>query len=285
MKTFFKTITLALLIISLPAGAWPSWHDAKEQVKKIAYYVTPGSYNPHTWFNDNYHKVTNGVYRSRTMSAASLAKHIDRDAINKILILRENGSNNTWRILEEAVAKAKNVEIITEILNAHVLPAKEKLERIHNVLKTCKENRQNILIHCVAGVDRTGQISALRLLMEGASLDEALKQQTPAYGHHEWLYPHCREAIKQLGQSVQEGKTLEQAIETEWKPFNPPSLPKRAFVAFKETVMHAIKNNPKTSMALGAGVVVGVAAAYAHKKGKLVPAMQTVKEKIFGKQA
>ncbi len=283
MKTFFKAITLASLLLSLPAAAWPSWNDAKEQVKKIAYYITPGSYNPHTWFNDNYHQVTEGVYRSRTMSPNSLAQHITQDNIKKILILREDGNNNYWRIAEQAVAKSKDVEVITHILNARVLPAKEKLQAIYNVLKTCKENGENILIHCVAGVDRTGQISALRLLMEGKSVEEALKQQTPAFGHHEWLYPHCREAIKQLGQSVQDGNTIEQAVNNvEWKPFTPPSLPKRAFAAFKESVKDAVKNNPKTTIALGAVAALGTTAAYMHAKGTLVPTYNAVKEKLFG---
>lgn len=40
MKSLFKSVTLVSLIISLPAIAFPSWNDAKNQCKKITSFVT-----------------------------------------------------------------------------------------------------------------------------------------------------------------------------------------------------------------------------------------------------
>jgi protein tyrosine/serine phosphatase len=286
MKSLFKAITLASLIISLPAAAWPTWNDAKEQLKKVAYYITPASSNPHNLFNDNYHQIAEGVYRSKTMSPASLQKHINQDGIKKILILREDGMNNYWRTAQTAVAQANNVEMVTHVLNARVLPSQEKLQAVYNVLKDCKDNNKNLLIHCVAGVDRTGQIAALRLLMEqNTTLEDALKQLTGKYGHHEWRFPHCREAIKQLYALREQHGSIETAISNlQWNEFKPASLSKRAYVAFKETIKEAVKNNPKTAIALGAVAAIGAAATIAHAKGKLVPAYQSMKETLFGKK-
>ena len=286
LKSLFITITASSgLLLSTQAPA-VSWTDAKEQIKKAAYYVTPASWNPHDFFYDNYHKVVDGVYRSKTMSPSSLEKYITQDNINTILILREDGLNNYWRTAEKTVADAHNIEMITEILNARVLPAKDKLQRIYAVLKQCKDEGKNLLIHCVAGVDRTGQISALRLLMEeNTTIDQALNQLTTSYGHHKWRFPHCSETVKQLAEIMKARScTLEEAIEHfPLREFNPPSLPVRAFTALKDTAVDAVKNNPKTAVALAFATAAGIGAAYAHRKGKLVPALKSVKEKIFGK--
>ena len=277
-----KIILFTLVVAPLQMAAMSS---LKDFAKKAAYYITPSAWNPRTVFNDNYHTVIPGqCFRSKTMSPAALAQHIEADKIKGILILREMGLNDYWYHAQKAVAQNLNVALYRVELNARVLPSRYQLKKVLYYLKNHKDDGQPILIHCVAGVDRTGMISALRLMMDGVPTEKALEQLALKYGHMEWRFPHCRETIKQLGQLIEMHGSLEVAIDNfPAQAFNPPSLSVRAATSFKNMITDAVKKNKKTSIALGLLTVAGAAAAYAHKKGQLIPALKAAKERIVGK--
>jgi protein-tyrosine phosphatase len=232
------TLSLLILVTSLSmhASAWIP-DSIKNYAKKIAYHIMPASYSPKNWMSNNFHQVTNHVFRSKTMTAKSLARYVDKKKIKGILILRDNGFNDYWYQKEKEVADDKGVALHRVVLDERVLPSKEDLAKILQIIKTYKKENKALLIHCAAGVDRAGLIAALCELYEGKPVSVALKQLSFTFGHCAWFLPHMREAVKQLGALQKEHGGLEEAIEHfPQRAFNPPALPIRLFHSLKDLV-------------------------------------------------
>lgn len=68
------------------------------------------------------------------------------------------------------------------------------------MLRTIKEAKKPLLIHCWHGSDRTGVMSAAyRIVFENWSKEEAIKElRTPALGYHEKWYPHLVSLLDSL---------------------------------------------------------------------------------------
>ncbi len=254
----------------------------------IRHYCMPTALNPATWFHNNFATVQEGaLYRSKTLSPKDLKKVIDEKQIKTILNLREG--YGIWFDAEKAVAG----DIITTVtLNGNKLPTKEQVKAIYNVLSDPKN--EPILVHCVAGADRTGFACAFYKLIKGYSLEEALNQQTSKFCHFEWRYPlmrKCTQALHDIKRKLDAQSTLygwgvavneynDQEVLAEIKK-NLPSMPMRMIYALGST----IKENKKVAIAIGGLATLAAAALYAHKNGKLMPAVSAVKNKIFGPKA
>jgi protein tyrosine/serine phosphatase len=273
----FKKFTILSLFMCLSMQAislQEAWQTAKNAGKSIVSAVPqPASYNPRTWFNDNYHKVMDNVFRSKTMSAQSLQKHIQEDAIKSILILREIAPGDKWFEMEKQIADAANIAIHHIELNAREFPSREKIQQIINIFKDTKDA---ILIHCVAGVDRTGAISAVRKLMEnGTTLEQALEQLNLKYGHHEWRFPHMKEFIKRMYALKEQHGSLDAALQhynpaEEMANFKPGSLPVRAIKGFYNTIATSIKEHPYISSAIAIAAITTLG-TYLYKTNRLSP--------------
>lgn len=253
------------------------------------YYLLPASANPVTWFNDNFSAVQEGAcYRSKTVSPEALKNYIEKFGIKTILNLRE--ASGVWFEKEDAAAKAAGVALKTITLNGRALPTTDDVIKIFKLFEN--KEAHPILIHCQAGADRTGLAAAFwKLTQQNASLDQALAEQVASKGHFEWRFPmmkkftHIIHGIKQKI-AAQGYTTWQEALsgynhEYEMANISLPSLPVRAAKSFYST----IKNNPKVSALIAAGILTTSVAAYAHKKDKLIPALEAAKEKIFGKAA
>lgn len=277
MKKFLSMVAFGIAIFfCVPCAAMSR---VRNGIAMIRYYSMPTSLNPKTWFNNNYGTVIDGqVYRSKTLSPLVLETLIDEKKIKTILNLRED--HGFWYNLERAVADKKGVELVTVTLDGNKLPTREQLKKIYDVL--IDPEKRAVLIHCIAGADRTGMIAAFCTLINGKSLEEALAQQTPANCHFEWRYPLMRHCTKTLARLKEENSTMSweqiidvydhEAVRAQIQK-TLPSMPKRIFSALKSTV----KENPKMSLALGATALLLGAGAYAYKKGKLAKAWQSIK--------
>ncbi len=71
----------------------------------------------------------------------------------------------------------------------YALSAREELtiDQMRNLVRIVREVPKPLLVHCSAGADRTGLVSALYELDRGQPPKVAVKQLSIFYGHFPWL--------------------------------------------------------------------------------------------------
>jgi protein tyrosine phosphatase (PTP) superfamily phosphohydrolase (DUF442 family) len=133
-------------------------------------------------FLTNRHTVIPGkIYRSSQPSGANVRDEARQKGIKTILNLR--GLSNEFDWYQQECDACRDLGISQEdiTLSANSLPPPAEIRRIVEVFD---RTEYPILIHCKAGADRTGLVSAMALLlMTDATLDEARKQLLPRFGH------------------------------------------------------------------------------------------------------
>jgi undecaprenyl-diphosphatase len=121
----------------------------------------------------NFHEVIPGeVYRSAQLSGSTLKRHVRENGIQTVINLRQADSNVKWYREEmEAVAELE--------VNHHSIgmfassPRVDQVIELHDLIRGVE---RPLLVHCRAGIDRTGLASVLALLIgEQDSLDEIQK--------------------------------------------------------------------------------------------------------------
>jgi len=123
--------------------------------------------------------IQNTVYRSAQLSGNNLHKNIDTYQFKSIINLRGKDLKENWYQTENNIAQQNNVRLYNVRLSAYKLPVSSEIDVLVNILQTAKKP---ILLHCQAGVDRSGMASALALSIEqDTSLKEIKK-------HFSWKY-------------------------------------------------------------------------------------------------
>ncbi len=136
---------------------------------------------------NNIHQVGTApnIYRSAQLDSNELSKLIRDKDIDIVLNLRGEFKGADWYEAEKATCTKLGVQHIDVGLSMTEAPSKKNLLKILEILKESKEKKQDLLIHCRAGSDRTGLISSIaRISLYGESTDEAmLKGLNLVYGH------------------------------------------------------------------------------------------------------
>jgi uncharacterized protein (TIGR01244 family) len=134
----------------------------------------------------NFHAVEEGaVYRSGQLSAAELSNRIREKGILTIINLRGNNTGSPWYDDEMRASAAAGAEHIDFPLSAHRELTREEVVQLATLLE--RSNRP-ILIHCKAGADRSGLVSALyKLFIKKRPPEEAATELSFRYGHFPWL--------------------------------------------------------------------------------------------------
>jgi hypothetical protein len=132
-------------------------------------------------FSPKIQSVVEGkVYRSPRLSAHFLEKTIRERDIKTIINLGGENKKSEWYIKESEICKKNNIKLYDFWLHADDLPKLSMLMKILDILLT---SERPLLIHCRAGVDRTGFVSALALAIEkDVPLFELKKQFSLKYG-------------------------------------------------------------------------------------------------------
>jgi protein tyrosine phosphatase (PTP) superfamily phosphohydrolase (DUF442 family) len=139
-------------------------------------------------YRDNFHIVQDGVlYRSAQLSSDALDEYIKQYHIKTIINLRGKHPDQKWWKKEKATAARNNVALFDIPTSAETLTSKENLRAILDVFDHAP---RPILVHCLAGADRTGEAAALWVLdqMKGSTAD-ALAELSPRYRHSALKYP------------------------------------------------------------------------------------------------
>ena len=129
--------------------------------------------------NPNRHLVAQGLWRSSQptpMQIAALAKA----GIKTIVNLRGERDCASY-YLEEQACRKNGIELINFPVNSRQPPKREILQQLEELFARIKTPA---LMHCKAGADRVGIMSALYLLIEKKEpVEKALQQLSFKFGH------------------------------------------------------------------------------------------------------
>jgi len=144
----------------------------------------------------NFHELDKDrAYRSGQAMPCQLANAIDGYGIRTVVNLRGANPGKPWYDAEVEVCAAKGVTLVDHPMSANSLPSGELLAAVTDTLLTAE---YPILIHCRAGADRTGAISAIyRMLILGHEKSDALAELTPLYFHFREFTP-CMDTLAEL---------------------------------------------------------------------------------------
>jgi protein tyrosine/serine phosphatase len=149
-----------------------------------------GGFYAYVEADGNLHVVDEGnLYRSRQLSGPELEHAIGTYGIRSILNLRGAHPGRDWYDAEMAVATEKNVAHYDYGISAVHRVSPAQLDEILAIIRVAPKP---ILVHCRAGADRTGLVSAAYLLTHGEPPDEAEGALTLRYGHFPWLGSRTR---------------------------------------------------------------------------------------------
>lgn len=133
-------------------------------------------------FYRNFHKVTPELWRSAQPTPGQIAR-LAREGVKTIVTLRGGREFGSWPLEREACERhgLALVEITARSREAPSLDMVRDLDALFDRIA------YPALIHCKAGADRAGLVAALHLILKrGASVDEAMAQLSPRYGHWRW---------------------------------------------------------------------------------------------------
>ncbi len=129
-------------------------------------------------YSGNFYEVAPGVYRSHQLYSFNLPKYYEKYHFKTILNLRGAKPNKEWYKYESKFAKEHNITLINFKISDKKVQSIETMKKLISIVKNSKKP---ILIHCKAGADRTGLVSALYLYSLGDK--NASKMLSIKYGH------------------------------------------------------------------------------------------------------
>jgi len=144
----------------------------------------------------NFHTIDPGMaYRSAQFDADQLTTAAELYGIRTVINLRGANPGELWYDEEIEVSEALGVNHVDHRMSAGELPSPEVLTTIVETLQTAE---YPILIHCRAGADRTGAISAVyRMLMLGHDREDATAELCMCYLHFQFDTP-CMDKLAEI---------------------------------------------------------------------------------------
>lgn len=138
------------------------------------------------WIRENWHAVLRDrVFRSGQLSAAALEDRILDHGLRSIINLRGDNPQFEWYREERSTAHSLGVEHHDFRVDSGFPPDSDRLRRLITLLESCPPP---ILIHCESGIDRSGQVAAISVLLfdEDGSPEKALGHLGLRYGNLPW---------------------------------------------------------------------------------------------------
>ncbi len=153
-------------------------------------------------FPANLHIIKNdSAYRSAQPKADELVGAIELFDIRTVINLRGENIGKPWYDDEVEVCESMGITHVDHRMSARSLPSPTVLAEIVNTLQTAEHP---ILIHCQAGADRAGAISAIyRMLILGDEKKDALTELSIAYFHFRFATP-CMDTLAEMYEPTEE---------------------------------------------------------------------------------
>ena len=128
---------------------------------------------------NNFHQVSNEVYRANQPSPSHLRSYKDR-GIKAVLNLR-GFTQQSYALFEEDSCKNLGLDFISVPFSGSSAPQPEKLLEIIDLMDKIPKP---FVLHCKSGADRAGLVSAMYLIVQKKlSVTEAKKQLSFKYLH------------------------------------------------------------------------------------------------------
>jgi protein tyrosine/serine phosphatase len=134
----------------------------------------------------NFHEVEAGrYYRSAQLAPADLDRAIRRYGIRSVLNLRGKKAGRPWYDKEVAASRANGA---VHLDYAIVAEDPVTITQMTEILAILRDAPKPVLVHCQAGSDRTGLVTALYLLSRGKDAATAAQALSSwHYGHFPYL--------------------------------------------------------------------------------------------------
>jgi hypothetical protein len=133
----------------------------------------------------NLHAVIPGaVYRSAQLGPEKLAAVAADLDLASILAVRAARPHKDWYVGEVRVARQLEIPLVNIGFDADRMPSRQQLRDLVNWLDDAP---RPLLLHCRAGVERSGLASAVALLLAGEFPSAAREQFSLRFGFHPWI--------------------------------------------------------------------------------------------------
>lgn len=149
---------------------------------------------------DNFYPVEEGkLYRTSQLVGKTLEGYIQKYGIKTIINLRGPRKRASWWKSEHRVSKKMGVTLINIRMSSSRFPSKEQLKML---LDSYDLAEKPMMIHCLSGVNRTGQAAALWIMekKENGTREEALEQFDEKFGYNETAFPSKKFFIEHVWQ-------------------------------------------------------------------------------------
>jgi protein tyrosine/serine phosphatase len=133
----------------------------------------------------NFHQVARGrAYRCGQLSPSVLKGRLAIHRIRSIVNLRGPNPQRSWYQDEKRIAAETGICLYDIAITSESAPTSGELRELVRIFTTCPKP---VLIHCESGLDRTGLVAAICLLVEKeCSVERARQQMGLRYGIPPW---------------------------------------------------------------------------------------------------
>jgi len=130
----------------------------------------------------NFHPITDGeAYRSAQLDREEFEYYIDRYNIKSIINLRGENPETRWYREELGVSTRRHIKHYDIALSSSREPTEEDIRKLVEIFRTAP---RPVLIHCLAGADRSGLAAAIwKVIIDKEPKSEAERQLSLFYGH------------------------------------------------------------------------------------------------------
>ncbi|HYP63938.1 MAG TPA: sulfur transferase domain-containing protein [Acidocella sp.] len=154
-------------------------------------------------FWTNFAVVKPGVlYRSNHPTPGNLAAFTRKVGLKSLINLRGQAKNGSDALSRDA-ARRLGLDFYDMAFESRGAPHKDRILRLAGILAGMKAPA---LIHCKSGADRAGLVAGLFVLIEGGTVEEALRQLSLRFGHIKQSKTGILDAFFRLYQRTGEGK-------------------------------------------------------------------------------